>query len=190
MARRPLKGSERSPLPNSRALGPADPAERLEVTVVVRATDRRACRLACRESPSGQGSRNHLSRADYARRHGASRADLDAVREFRRGARAGGRAGARRAQDVGVGRHGRAIQRCIRRRAATLLPSWRHLSWADRPRSRPRRVERHHRGGPRPRQPSAGRGALSDEDDPGRAALATGSRGSGFLHSRAARRDL
>ncbi len=82
MARRPLKGSERSPLPNSRALGPADPAERLEVTVVVRGADRaglqeRVRRIAKREGPAAR-----LSRAEFARRHGAGRADLDAVREF------------------------------------------------------------------------------------------------------------
>src|SRR6185437_5612881 len=67
MARRPLKGSERSPLPDSRALGPADPAERLEVTVVVRPLDR-------------QGQQDRMRK--LARGHGASRADLDAVREF------------------------------------------------------------------------------------------------------------
>jgi kumamolisin len=82
MARRPLKGSERSPLPNSRALGPADPAERLEVTVVVRAADRPGLRERLRRLAKGEGASARLSRAEFARRHGASRADLDAVREF------------------------------------------------------------------------------------------------------------
>jgi len=86
MAKRPIKGSERSPLPNSRVLGPADPAERLEVTVVVRATDPKGLQARMQEIAQGiakgRGSRNHLSRAEYARRHGAGRADLDAVREF------------------------------------------------------------------------------------------------------------
>jgi kumamolisin len=82
MAKRPLKGSERNPLPNSRVLGPADPTERLEVTVVVRATDPQGLQARLQEIAKRRGSRNHLSRADYARRHGASRADLDAVREF------------------------------------------------------------------------------------------------------------
>ena len=82
MTRRPLRGSERSPLPNSRALGPADPTERLEVSVVVRPADGpglqdRVQRIAKREPAVG-----HLSRADFTRRHGASRSDLDAVREF------------------------------------------------------------------------------------------------------------
>ncbi|HEY6517218.1 MAG TPA: S53 family peptidase [Steroidobacteraceae bacterium] len=82
MARRPLKGSERSPLPNSRALGPADPAERLEVTVVIRAMDAHGLRDRMQKIASGKPATPHLSRADYARRHGASQADRDAVREF------------------------------------------------------------------------------------------------------------
>jgi kumamolisin len=82
MARRPLRGSERSPLPNSQALGPADPAERLEVTVIVRAADRQGLQDRLRELAAGKGPKAHLSRAEFARRHGASRADLDAVREF------------------------------------------------------------------------------------------------------------
>ncbi|MGA7537384.1 MAG: S53 family peptidase [Steroidobacteraceae bacterium] len=82
MARRPLKGSERSPLPDSRALGPADPAERLEVTVVVRPADRQGLRERLQRLAKGERSAGHLSRAEFARRHGARRADLDAVRDF------------------------------------------------------------------------------------------------------------
>lgn len=82
MARRPLKGSERSPLPDSRALGPADPAERLEVTVVVRPADRTALKDRLQRLARGDRSAGHLSRPEFARRHGAGRADLDAVREF------------------------------------------------------------------------------------------------------------
>jgi kumamolisin len=82
MVRRPLKGSERGPLPNSRALGPADPAERLEVTVVVRPADRQGLQHRLQRLAKGERSASHLSRAEFARRHGASRADLDAVRDF------------------------------------------------------------------------------------------------------------
>lgn len=82
MASRPLTGSERSPLPNSRTLGPADPAERLEVTVVVRPVDGPGLKDRLQRLARGERSAGHLSRAEYARRHGASRADLDAVREF------------------------------------------------------------------------------------------------------------
>jgi kumamolisin len=82
MARRPLEGSERSPLPGSRALGPADPAERLEVTVVVRAANGQELRDRVQRLARGEGASARLSRSEYARRHGASRADLDAVRDF------------------------------------------------------------------------------------------------------------
>jgi kumamolisin len=82
MAKSPLKGSERKPLPNSRAVGAADPAERLEVTVIVRATDPQGLQARIQKLAKRGGERNHLSRAEFARRHGASRADLDAVREF------------------------------------------------------------------------------------------------------------
>jgi kumamolisin len=82
MGRRPLRGSERSPLPDSRALGPADPSERLEVTVIVRAGDRQGLRDRMKRLERGEGGAARLSRAEFARRHGAGRADLDAVREF------------------------------------------------------------------------------------------------------------
>lgn len=82
MARRPLKGSERSPLPNSQVLGPADPTERLEVTVVVRPADRQGLQDRIGNLAQGPAATAHLSRAEYARRHGASQADRDAVREF------------------------------------------------------------------------------------------------------------
>jgi kumamolisin len=82
MASRPLRGSERSPLPNSHVLGPADPTERLEVTVVVRAADRPSLQERLRSLAKDRGAAPRLSRAEFARRHGASRADLDAVRDF------------------------------------------------------------------------------------------------------------
>jgi kumamolisin len=82
MARRPLKGSERNPLPDSSALGAADPDERLEVSVIVRAAGREALQQRLGELAKGAGGKAHLSRAEFARRHGASRADLDAVRDF------------------------------------------------------------------------------------------------------------
>ena len=82
MATRPLKGSERSPLPDSSALGPADPTERLEVTVVVRPADRQGLKDRLQKLAHGERSSGYLSRAEFARQFGASRADLDAVREF------------------------------------------------------------------------------------------------------------
>src|SRR6185437_6389163 len=82
MARHPLRGSERNPLPNSRILGPADPTERLEVTVVLRPADRQGLKDRLQKLAQGERAVGQLSRAEFARRHGASRADMDAVREF------------------------------------------------------------------------------------------------------------
>ena len=82
MVRRPLRGSERSPLPDSRLLGSADPDERLEVTVFVRAADRQGLEDRLQRLAKGEGAADRLSRPEFARHHGAGRADLDAVRDF------------------------------------------------------------------------------------------------------------
>jgi len=85
MATCPLKGSEKAPLPNARVLGPADPQERLEVSVIVRPQARAALeeehvsRLA-----RGNRSGGPLSREAFAPAHGASAADLAAVKAFAR----------------------------------------------------------------------------------------------------------
>jgi kumamolisin len=82
MARHPLRGSERSPLPDSQILGPADPAERMEATLVLRPSDGQGLKDRLHKLAKGERSGGRLSRAEFARRHGASRADMDAVREF------------------------------------------------------------------------------------------------------------
>ena len=91
MANISLKGSDRVAMPGARALAPADPSERLEVTVLVR---RRACdefvaRVAALsgQSPAGAPdspgqSLQPLSREEFAQRHGADPADLEAVANF------------------------------------------------------------------------------------------------------------
>jgi kumamolisin len=82
MATRQLKGSERSALPNARAIGPADQQERLEVSVLVRPQaqgllDAQVSRLAQADRSVGP-----LSREDFAAAHGASTTDLAAVAAF------------------------------------------------------------------------------------------------------------
>jgi kumamolisin len=76
-----LKGSERHVIPGARRIGSADPAERLEVTVLIRrqASDQLASRL--KDLGAGK-SQQHLSREEFARRHGAAEPDIDAVRRF------------------------------------------------------------------------------------------------------------
>lgn len=82
MANFTLKGSERSNMPGARALAPADPSERLEVTVLVRRQAGPALRARAARLAKGDTGAGYLSRDDFAARHGADAADLAAVRSF------------------------------------------------------------------------------------------------------------
>jgi kumamolisin len=82
MAGKPLKGSERKPLPGARAVGKADPTERLEVSVMLHrrnadAFAQRATRIMRRGRAGG-----HLSREEFEQQFGADDADIDAVKRF------------------------------------------------------------------------------------------------------------
>ena len=82
MPRHPLTGSERQPMRGARAVGKADPSERLEVSVLLRfrgsdALKDRVARLAKGERPD-----RHLSREEFAQQHGADPADIAKVRQF------------------------------------------------------------------------------------------------------------
>ncbi len=76
-----LQGSERTAVPGARILGPAEPTERLEATLLVRR--RCAAELAAlvKEIAAGRGG-EILSREEFAARFGADAADLAAVRKF------------------------------------------------------------------------------------------------------------
>jgi kumamolisin len=82
MANIPLQGSERTAMPGAKVSAPADPAERLEVSLIVRrgACDEFRSRVATLASGGNAGP--CLSREEFARRHGSSAADLAAVRDF------------------------------------------------------------------------------------------------------------
>ena len=67
-----LAGSERQVQRGARRVGPADPDERLEVTVYLRA------RNDLRSEPPDQ----HLTRAELAAREGARPADVETLRTF------------------------------------------------------------------------------------------------------------
>jgi kumamolisin len=80
--RNPLKGSERKPLPGARAVGNADPTERLEVSVLLRrrngaALTERVQKLARRENAGG-----HLSRQQFEAQFSADADDIAAVKKF------------------------------------------------------------------------------------------------------------
>lgn len=82
----PLSGSERAPLPGSRAIGPVDPNERFEVTVFLKseagdgALENRA-REAGTVLPTDMP---RLSREEFAAAYGASPQAIQVVRQFAR----------------------------------------------------------------------------------------------------------
>jgi kumamolisin len=81
MTRIVLKGSERVAVPGAAATAPADPAERLEVTLLLRRRARHE--LSARVAALASGKRAEtLSREEFAQRHGAEASDLAAVRAF------------------------------------------------------------------------------------------------------------
>ena len=69
MARIPLKGSERTPLPGSRATGPADPSERLQVSVLLRRRAPQDLHDRVGRLARGDRSSGHLARDEFARHY-------------------------------------------------------------------------------------------------------------------------
>ena len=82
MAKVTLRGSERTALPGAKILSPADPAEQLEVSMIVRRGARQALQARVAKLAAGNRSVDILSREEFARQHGADPADLAAVRKF------------------------------------------------------------------------------------------------------------
>ena len=81
MAKVLLKGSERSTLPGARVVAPANPTERLEVSVLVRRRGKQAMQSRLAAIIGGKEIA-HLSREDFAREHGADPADFAKVHAF------------------------------------------------------------------------------------------------------------
>lgn len=75
----PLEGSAREALAGATALGPCDPDERLEVSVLVRGRAADALVEHVRRLDRGAA---HLTREEFASRFGADPADLDRIRRF------------------------------------------------------------------------------------------------------------
>jgi kumamolisin len=81
MAKILLKGSERAAIPGARVVAPANPAERLEVSVLVRRRGRPA--MHARVAALASGNRiAHLTREQFAREHGADPSDIARVRSY------------------------------------------------------------------------------------------------------------
>ena len=87
-----LKGSTRPALAGGRDVGPADPNEQIEVTVLLRRGSKpsefRSIEQMAKRPPN---ERRYLSREEFARLHGASEADLEKIRAFAMRKRAEGR---------------------------------------------------------------------------------------------------
>ena len=75
----PVPGSERRPLPDARVIGPADPNERITVTVRVRTASDAPSPAAEALAASLPHERHYLSREEYETLHGAAPDDLAAV---------------------------------------------------------------------------------------------------------------
>ena len=71
MAKVPLKGSERAAVPGARPLSPAEAAERMEVSVIVRRRGPGELQSRVAALASGERSRGVMSRDEFARAHGA-----------------------------------------------------------------------------------------------------------------------
>lgn len=72
----PIRGSRREPLPDAQRVGPAQPDERLEVTVRIR--PKKALTL----EPGGPPEGTHLTREQFEAEYGADPKDLDTVADF------------------------------------------------------------------------------------------------------------
>ncbi len=82
MARHLLKGSERESIPGARSVGKADPAERLEVSVLVRRRAGKALKDRVTKLIAGDKSGGHIKREDFAKQFAAADADIAAVKDF------------------------------------------------------------------------------------------------------------
>jgi kumamolisin len=82
MAKIALKGSARARVSGARVLAPADPAERLEVSMIVRRSAPQALLSRVQALASGARSDEILSQEQFAAQHGAAAPDLAAVRAF------------------------------------------------------------------------------------------------------------
>ena len=80
----PLANSAQSLLPNSQRLGPINPSEMVDLTIVVRSTGDLAAleKRVHEEALKAPGDRVYLSREEVAAQYGASEADLELVERY------------------------------------------------------------------------------------------------------------
>jgi kumamolisin len=85
MSTNPLTGSERQPLARAKSVGKADPAERLEVSILLRRSNANTLKQRVQNLAGRRVRGGHLSRAEFDRQFGASSADVAAVKKFAAG---------------------------------------------------------------------------------------------------------
>jgi kumamolisin len=78
MPNRALIGSDRQPMRGARSVGKADPAERLEVSVILRHRDSDTLKDRVTKPTTGE----RPSHEEFAQQFGADPADINAVRQF------------------------------------------------------------------------------------------------------------
>ena len=77
-----IPGSERTPLPGARPVGPANPQEHMEVTLVLKPASSAALPSLERTGNVKPQERTHLSREEFAAKHGADRGDVAKIDAF------------------------------------------------------------------------------------------------------------
>ncbi|MFZ0961574.1 MAG: S53 family peptidase [Terriglobia bacterium] len=77
-----IAGSERAPLHGARLVGPADPQERIEVTLVLKPVTSAALPSLERTGKVKPHERAHLSREEFAAKHGADPKDIAKIDAF------------------------------------------------------------------------------------------------------------
>jgi kumamolisin len=82
MANNPLQGSDRQPLPGATSIGQADPAEQLQVSVLLRRNNAEAFKARVARLATHPGERGHLSREAFEHEFGARPEDIAAIEQF------------------------------------------------------------------------------------------------------------
>ncbi|SAK84609.1 peptidase S53 propeptide [Caballeronia hypogeia] len=82
MATHPLNGSERVPVQGAKAIGKADPNERLEVTMLVRRRSSDAFEKHIAGLAAQGAATKHIGHDEFTKQFGADAADLTAIRSF------------------------------------------------------------------------------------------------------------
>lgn len=82
MASHPLSGSERGPFHGAKAIGKADPNERLEVSILLRRRNASALKERASKLAAGDRSQGRITRDAFAQEYGADPKELAAIRKF------------------------------------------------------------------------------------------------------------